>query len=189
MDLFLCERKGRDTDDLIRICLEDHAVSGTGDARIERSEKGKPYLAGDFGVHFSVSHTGRLWSCLFSGCECGVDIQMVKDVDEEALSKRFFTSKEQAYVRENGASGFFDIWVRKEALAKCMGASLMSIIGKASVSDGDSLPKRIFAFGKEFSFLEADISEEAAGGDIRCAACIEGAAGADERIEQIWLKI
>ena len=176
MDLFLCERKGRPTDELIRLCLDSYDPEGLGDARIERSEKGKPYLAGDFGVHFSVSHSGSYWSCLVAGSECGLDIQIMKEVDEEALSERFFTDPEKEYVRKNGREGFYDIWVRKEAAAKCLATSLMSVISKISVADEDGLLSEAEACGRRLRFSSVDMP--ACGGcdlsaTMKCAVCTD----------------
>lgn len=176
MDLFLCERKGRPTDELIRLCLDSYDKEGLGDARIERSEKGKPYLAGDLGVHFSVSHSGDYWSCVVAGSECGLDIQVMKEVDEEALAERFFTDPEKEHVRKNGREGFYDIWVRKEAAVKCLATSLMSVISKLSVADADGLLNEVEACGRRLSFCSVDMP--AGGGHdlssrVKCAVCTD----------------
>lgn len=183
MDLFLCERKGRGTDELVRLCLARYEIAGLGDARIERSEAGKPYLAGDLGVHFSVSHSAGLWACLTAGVECGLDIQAVTERDTDALAGRFFTDDEKEYVRKNGAGGFFDIWVRKEAAAKCLGMPLMRMISKASFSDGELLLDHVICCGEALRVAEKELPFP----DMKCAVCLR--AGGAERMETDIIEI
>jgi len=100
-----------------------------------KTESGKPYLEGT-PLHFSISHTGKLWACLISQSEIGFDIQEKRNVKFHKLADRFFMDEEIAFVRENGIDGFFDIWVRKEACIKYYGTGIRDIKSFGVVKDG-----------------------------------------------------
>lgn len=139
-------------------------------AEILREEKGKPYFV-DIPVEFSLTHSGQLWMCMFSSKPCGLDLQVVKDCRFEEIAARQFTAEEQHYVELWGLEGFFDIWVRKEALCKLTGqgifsempsvvsesADLLEHVSAAAAGDGDSA---------EYWFTEIEISPE-----LKCAVC------------------
>ena len=67
---------------------------GIGDAVIERSPDGKPYLVGHSNIHFNISHhDGVIAVCLSDEGEVGIDIQ--SEIDElraERLEERFLSS-------------------------------------------------------------------------------------------------
>lgn len=90
-----------------------------------RTEKGKPYFK-EIPVELSVSHTDDLWVCLIADDNnpVGVDIQKIKDTNQERVAARYFTDDEKAYLHENGSDAFFKIWTRKEAFAKYTGKGL-----------------------------------------------------------------
>ena len=98
-----------------------------GTLEVGRTEKGKPYLRNGSdrqsvqGVHFSISHSGGLWACVVASCPCGLDLQELRQADYGRLAARFFTTAEQQYVETAGLLGFYEIWVRREALAKYTG--------------------------------------------------------------------
>ena len=92
-----------------------------------RTKEGKPCLVYEnsgrsvAGVHFSISHSGGLWSCAVSDSPCGLDLQKMRSAAFEALAKRFFFPEESRYIKEAGLRGFYEIWTRREALAKYTG--------------------------------------------------------------------
>lgn len=55
-------------------CRENNIEFDAEKSDITRDEKGKPYFT-DMNLEFSLSHTGQLWMCMFSGRPCGLDIQ------------------------------------------------------------------------------------------------------------------
>lgn len=92
------------------------------DMSIERSEKGKPYIAGtEQAVYCNVSHSANMWICIVGEGECGIDLQLVKDCKYEQISRRYFTNDEQKYISKYGIAGFFRLWVRREAFGKYTG--------------------------------------------------------------------
>lgn len=98
-----------------------HSI-GCDDMSIVRSEKGKPYICGaERDVYCNVSHSGNMWICIVGEAECGIDLQLVKDCKYEQISRRYFSKAEQDYIAKYGISGFFRLWVRREAFGKYTG--------------------------------------------------------------------
>ncbi len=105
------------------------------DLDIQRTEKGKPFIVyGDSGkavsaVHVSVSHSGGYWACVVSDRICGLDLQEMRPAAAERLADRFFTLQEGLYIKEAGLSGFYELWTRREALAKYTGLGFFGMSG------------------------------------------------------------
>lgn len=90
---------------------------------IRRTKNGKPFFS-QIPVFLSVSHSGRWWVCVFSDARVGVDIQEMKAMNWEHISRRYFTPAEQIYCTQEGKTGFFRIWTRKEAIVKLRDSTL-----------------------------------------------------------------
>lgn len=144
-----------------------------------RTEKGKPYviMASDGGtgrmidgLHFSVSHSGDLWSCLMADRPCGLDLQELRPCNYEKLAARFYTPVEQAYVttaaRDAGKTGslqaFYKIWTRREALAKYTGLGFfgMGADRPPLVSEDGKLLDSVEWNGRQVWFEEMEAPEE-----------------------------
>ena len=125
------------TDALIRECL------GREDLIIERTDKGKPYIAGPDSACccVSVSHDKETFALLVSDRNVGLDIQYCRDVKADRIAARFFSEEEAAYVAEdNTESRFFTLWTRKEAYSKYTGLGMEQIMKKEPVpNDGEVL--------------------------------------------------
>lgn len=105
--------------------------------RILRLPEGKPVLAGDRGIYFSVSHTGSVFACAVADAEIGLDIQEARRRDEDKtwrLARRYFTENEIAYLEAGDLTDrFYRLWTRKEAYAKYTGAGLKAVLAKEPV--------------------------------------------------------
>jgi len=141
-----------------RYCAENGIEFDPQRAEILRDDRGKPYFV-DAALEFSLSHTGSLWMCLFSEKPCGLDLQLVRECDHQAISRRYYLEDEQQYVEENGRNGFFDIWVRKEAYCKMTGEGLFGDM--PSVLSDSGCYK-----GTAYCFTEIHIAD-----DLKCAVC------------------
>lgn len=118
-----------------------------------RTDKGgKPYfflhdkemIAAFPHIHFSVSHSGDWWSCLFSDSNVGLDIEERRSIKNyEAIAKRFFTYGEHQYVLDYGQEGFFQIWVRKEAYLKYTGKGISGGLSTFSVVQEGQLSSQV----------------------------------------------
>ena len=91
---------------------------------IQTGEHGKPYIP-DF-ASFSVSHSGQYWAVLFDDQPCGLDIQLGKDIDYMAMAERYYSERELERVKLFGYNEFFQIWTRREAFVKAIGATVFS---------------------------------------------------------------
>ncbi len=131
---------------------------------IQRSDKGKPFFV-DGPVEFSLSHSGIMWMCMLSHRPCGLDLQVMKDCDYEKLAQRFYTPQECHYVELWGQDGFFDVWVRKEAFAKCTGKGFFSHMPSMADENTD-LVSSVEHGGVTYYFEEVEISPE-----MKCAVC------------------
>ena len=108
------------TDAVIAYC-GTHDI-GYADVTVERAEKGKPYIYGtEEPVYCNVSHSDNLWIAIVGPGECGIDLQRVTDCKYEQIARRYFSPDEQEYIRTYGMSGFFRLWVRREAFGKFTG--------------------------------------------------------------------
>ncbi len=87
---------------------------------VERGVHGKPFFPDHPAVHFSLSHTKGAVACVISDRPCGLDIERESRKVNLSVVKRFFTSKEAAYIGNN-APRFLEVWTRKEALIKRVG--------------------------------------------------------------------
>ena len=130
--------------------------------KIMRPENGKPYFE-DLPVEFSLSHSGILWMCMMSDVPCGLDVQIIKECDYEKLAERFYKKEEIHYVDLWGIEGFFRLWVRKEAFAKCTGRGIFGDM-PVMVTENHELPDTIQYEGKTYYFKDMYISDE-----IKCA--------------------
>ena len=136
------------------------------DLEIKRSALGKPTFK-NAPFHFSVSHTGKQFACLINDRNVGVDIEKKLPKNIYAVSKRIFSSEECKQVDLRGKEAFREIWVRKEAVVKFMGASIFDVNDQYSVADANGLLNKIEIDGQMIYIYEVDIDME-----IQCAyAC------------------
>lgn len=97
-------------------------------------ERGKPAIS-DGGIHFNLSHSHDLAVYAFGIGELGVDVEWIREVEIEAIARRFFTKEECAWILANDtpAHAFFDCWTRKEAFIKAEGGGLSIPLHEFSV--------------------------------------------------------
>ena len=111
------------------------AELGLPEARIAKTEKGRPFFEGLPTVDFSLSHTAGLAVCALSYStgasipRVGVDAESkapYSDAKITALAARFFGEHEQAHVAAatDKQTAFTEVFVRKEAFAKYTGEGL-----------------------------------------------------------------
>ena len=106
---------------------------------MQRTGKGKPFIvfAGSGEpvpcLHVSISHSGGLWACVVSDMPCGLDLQEMRPAACEKLAERFFPGREAAYIKEAGLTGFYELWIRREALAKYTGLGFFGMSGQRPV--------------------------------------------------------
>lgn len=99
-------------------------VCGKTEYEYDYNENGKPYLK-ELPYHISISHSGEYAICAISDNLVGVDIQRVKEYDENIIN-RFFLEKEKEFInaQKDKRDAFFTIWTQKEALSKLTGKGI-----------------------------------------------------------------
>lgn len=158
------QRKGSHlTDALISDCLLE---AGFGDMEILRTDKGKPYVkskkdiwessAEKQEIHISVTHSGVYFACAVADCPVGVDLQERRRANVEGISRRYFSEREQEYVKTFGEKGFFTIWTRKEAYSKLTGLGLEELMKGTEVLDR-----------KDVDFFDFQLED-----GVYCSCCI-----------------
>lgn len=92
---------------------------GIYDYEIKYGCRGKPYIDG---VHFSISHSGRLIAVMISDSECGVDVQQIRAVSEKTM-RRVCNERELEKINnaKNREQCFCKIWAAKESHVKMTG--------------------------------------------------------------------
>ena len=85
---------------------------------------GKPYFVNS-PLHFSLSHSGKLAAALISEEPCGVDVERLRPEVAERLRERCLSDGERAR-----GCDFFEIWTKKECIAKLDGSGMRSHPGE-----------------------------------------------------------
>ena len=97
---------------------------------IERGPQGKPFAPMLPDLHFNLSHAGADVLLAFARVEpVGVDLERVdRRVEVEAIAERHFAPAEAAALARlapgRRREAFLDLWTRKEAVLKAVGAGL-----------------------------------------------------------------
>ena len=105
---------------------------------------GKPAFRDLPGLHFSLSHSGSLIACAFSGREIGLDLQETTDrADPLRIARRFYTPAEYDLLRALPEARrpdlFYRLWAVKEAYLKYIGCGLRA---RLDSFDMDPFPDR-----------------------------------------------
>ena len=103
--------------------------------KICRTSKGKPYFE-RIDIHFSISHSNNLWSCLVGPSNCGLDVQYIRPCNFKKIAGRFFSENENKYVEKKGIKGFFEIWAAREAYGKYTGQGFFGTMPELVSEEG-----------------------------------------------------
>lgn len=119
---------------VLRILLSRYLARDPSAITFAYAEKGKPSVAGG-GIDFNISHSQDLAVFAFGLGELGVDVEFIRDVEIEAIARRFFAPDECAWIlsSDTPAQAFFDCWTRKEAYIKAEGGGLSIPLNTFSV--------------------------------------------------------
>ena len=88
-------------------------------------KKGKPRLAEDPEIHFSISHCTGCVACALSESEVGLDVQDIRPVSD-AVIRRVCNPLEQSRIwdSEQRETMFASFWSVKESIAKLLGCGI-----------------------------------------------------------------
>ena len=128
---------------MLRLGLAGYLQKSPGKIALTTNRHGKPYLVEGRGLHFNVSHSGRLGAIAFTTAgEVGIDVEaMQRDVEALDIASAHFTAAEAARIAEaptplEQARIFLRLWTRKEAVLKAVGYGLPGGLDGFDVSDG-----------------------------------------------------
>lgn len=115
----------------LRHVLAAYLGCDAGAVALEQPPLGKPRLAEPFaqaGIDFNVTHTdGGVLIAVGRSVRVGVDLERVRPIDADGLTRRFFSADEwrewAALPEPRPLATFFRAWTLKEAVVKCVGAS------------------------------------------------------------------
>ena len=117
---------------LVRFALKKYWNLTSEDYRIDRGEKGKPFIVGVENVFFNISHSGDYVVCAVSDREIGIEV-----------AGRFFHGEEVAQLKmleeDKQDQLFFNYWSVKESFLKYIGTGLTRPLNSfiVSFSGGD----------------------------------------------------
>ena len=116
------------------------------DVSIMADPHGKPFCSDSDSITFNLSHSQEY--CTIALCknrplQLGIDIEVHRDIDEDAISKRYFSEQEQTLVTQcdtptHKRQLFFNIWSRKESIVKAHGKGIGLGLQGFSVSADDN---------------------------------------------------
>jgi 4'-phosphopantetheinyl transferase len=101
---------------------------------------GKPFVAGADAFQFNLAHSENMAVYAFAcGCDLGIDIERVRDIQDIAgIARHFFCPEEVADLTSVSArerlESFFACWTRKEAYIKATGEGLSASLDSFRVA-------------------------------------------------------
>ena len=121
--------------ELLVSALENEYGIQAAEVRIEKDEKGKPYLEGYSDLYISISHSGPYIACAVGDKPVGVDTEMWKAHPKwRRIVDKMHLREREAFDRACGGAAseeaeepveaFCDLWVRKESFLKAIGEGL-----------------------------------------------------------------
>ena len=91
---------------------------------------GKPYFKNIQNLHFNISHSGNFVFVVFDDQPIGIDCEKVRQINLSHCYK-IFNKSEIEYInskKRNKNIRFLEMWTKKEAYAKLLGKSIISVI-------------------------------------------------------------
>jgi len=119
---------------------------------LERSERGKPRLAGEHagsGLDFNLSHSGPwLAVAIGSGGSVGIDIERERRLERAALlARRFLSSPEADRIDQLDepfrSREFLKQWTARESLVKARGCGLAGCLGEIELESRPPAVRRL----------------------------------------------
>lgn len=137
---------------MLRCLLAEHTGTSPASIVLRQTRHGKPCLDGPAAaIRFSVSHSGELAIYALSrSCVPGVDIESLhRDVDPQAIARRFFARQEFTELQRMPAAGriraFLACWTCKEAIVKAIGRGLQIPLDRVEVASALEAEPRVLS--------------------------------------------
>ena len=126
--------------DVVKMILAEHF--GVFDAKISRTENGKPYLENSkVKLFFSITHTEKLLFVVFSDENVGADAELLsREVQYESILRRF-PIEEREEIRST--QSFLCRWTIKESVIKWLGGTIARDLANLSYINGQLKYKQL----------------------------------------------
>lgn len=114
---------------VLRLLLAEFLECHPAEIEFAANEFGKPSVAAQSTLHFSVSHSYDLAAYAFGTQELGIDVEWKRPIpDALDIARRFFTAPEIAAMErgpfDDRSKAFLKYWTHKEACLKASGFGL-----------------------------------------------------------------
>lgn len=111
---------------LTRCIISESLGIDNRDIVFEKSEYGKPICPSALDIQFNLSHSGNYVAGVFDEKQVGIDVEEVKDKDNDDIVNRFFSQQEKDYYEncEDKRRKFYELWTIKEAYIKYLGLGM-----------------------------------------------------------------
>lgn len=145
---------------LVRRLLAACTGANAADLRFTEGPNGKPLLAGQPSIGFSLTHTRGLVACaLARDTEIGVDAEFIDRQSWTAdVARAFFSPGEMRTITSaapgEGIDLFYRLWTLKEAVLKATGDGLGRALDSLVFDLSSSPPRLRGEDGKNWSFIE-----------------------------------
>ncbi len=113
---------------------------------IQYTNAGKPFL--NNGYHFSISHTKGMVGLLVGKTRVGLDIEIIKPIENYYEFSEVLTATELNIIAHSGLQTFFRFWTAKEAILKLTGDGIVN----SGLVNSISFPEPNTAILKEQTF-------------------------------------
>lgn len=124
-------------DILLRSVLKNELKISNEKIEYVNNEYGKPFLKGNYGLYFNISHAGDWVVCAIDNEPIGIDIEKIYPVGFD-IAARFFSDEEykvlMAKPAEEQQPFFFDLWTLKESYIKAIGKGLTVPLNSFTIS-------------------------------------------------------
>lgn len=140
---------------LLRVILGCYLNIGAETLRFSYGPYGKPALASDDSLNFSLSHSDGLALLAFAReRRIGIDLEHIRtDIRYQQIAKRFFSVGENAELMslrpDIRLEAFFACWTRKEAYLKATGEGLAHSLSRIVVSCAPDEPVEILEINED----------------------------------------
>lgn len=101
------------------------------------NEYGKPFLTGNHGIEYNISHAGKWVICGIDYLPVGIDVEQIKPIDISIVD-RFFSEREAEAIMQKDThereAFFYDLWTLKESYVKAVGRGLSIPLDSFTIS-------------------------------------------------------
>ena len=133
---------------------------GIKNAKILKTNKGKPYLEENADIYFNISHTKGAVAIAFCDSETGVDIEHERPINPKIAGRHFCDDEMIVIEKSNNTNAeLLKMWTRKEAYIKMSGEGLSSGLNTFNTLD-KKIARKIKTFEIEGFYISVCSEKE-----------------------------